>query len=68
MQRFDGIDPMFLWQLNSEADRPDLAVILEAIPGLSPSVSPNAGRVTASSFRLAAIMPGRISTGRLLIA
>jgi hypothetical protein len=35
MQRFDGIDPMFLWQLNSEADRPDLAVILEeADPGI----------------------------------
>lgn len=30
MQRFDGIDPAFLWQLNAEADRPDLAVILEA--------------------------------------
>lgn len=32
MQRFDGIDPAFLWHLNSEADRPDLAVILEAAP------------------------------------
>ena len=32
MQRFDGIDPSFLWHLNSEADRPDLAVILEADP------------------------------------
>jgi dTMP kinase len=32
MQRFDGIDPAFLWHLNSEADRPDLAVILEADP------------------------------------
>lgn len=32
MQRFDGIDPTFLWHLNSEADRPDLAVILEADP------------------------------------
>jgi dTMP kinase len=32
MQRFDGIDPSFLWNLNSEADRPDLAVILEADP------------------------------------
>ena len=32
MQRFDGIDPAFLWQLNVEADRPDLAVILEADP------------------------------------
>jgi dTMP kinase len=30
MQRFDGIDLPFLWQLNAEADRPDLAVILEA--------------------------------------
>ncbi len=30
MQRFDGIDPAFLWQLNASADRPDLAVILEA--------------------------------------
>jgi dTMP kinase len=32
MQRFDGIDPAFPWQLNAEADRPDLAVILEADP------------------------------------
>lgn len=32
IQRFDGIDPLFLWQLNEEADRPDLAVILEAHP------------------------------------
>lgn len=34
MQRFDGIDPTFLWQLNAEADRPDLAVILEADPAV----------------------------------
>jgi dTMP kinase len=34
MQRFDGIDPAFLWQLNAEADRPDLAVILEADPAV----------------------------------
>lgn len=32
IQRFDGIDPAFLWQLNAEADRPDLVVILEANP------------------------------------
>lgn len=32
MQRFDGIDPAFLWLLNSDADRPDLTVILEADP------------------------------------
>jgi dTMP kinase len=31
-QRFDGIDPAFLWHLDAEADRPDLAVILEADP------------------------------------
>lgn len=34
IQRFDGIDPVFLWQLNAEADRPDLAVILEADPAV----------------------------------
>lgn len=34
IQRFDGIDPAFLWQLNAEADRPDLAVILEADPAV----------------------------------
>jgi dTMP kinase len=34
MQRFDGIDPAFLWQINAEADRPDLAVILEADPDI----------------------------------
>lgn len=30
MQRFDGVDPAFLWALNATADRPDLAVVLEA--------------------------------------
>jgi dTMP kinase len=34
IQRFDGIDPAFLWQLNAEADRPDLTVILEADPAV----------------------------------
>jgi dTMP kinase len=32
IQRFDGVDPVFLWQLNEEAEQPDLAVILEADP------------------------------------
>ena len=32
IQRFDGIDPDFLWHLNAEVARPDLAVILEADP------------------------------------
>lgn len=32
IQRFDGVDPVFLWQLNEDAERPDLAVILEADP------------------------------------
>lgn len=32
MQRFDGIDLGFLWQLNEQADKPDLAVILSADP------------------------------------
>lgn len=32
MQRFDGIAPTFLWQLNAKAERPDLTVILEADP------------------------------------
>lgn len=32
MQRFDGVDPVFLWGLNSATDRPDLAVVLEAEP------------------------------------
>lgn len=30
IQRFDGLDPTFLWQLNEEVEIPDLAVILEA--------------------------------------
>ena len=34
VQRFDGVDPIFLWQLNEEAERPDLAVILGADPDL----------------------------------
>ncbi|RZS36355.1 thymidylate kinase [Herbihabitans rhizosphaerae] len=32
IQRFDDVDPMFLWQINEEVERPDLAVILEADP------------------------------------
>jgi dTMP kinase len=32
VQRFDGVDPAFLWRLNEQAKRPDLAVILEADP------------------------------------
>ncbi len=32
MQRFDGVDPAFLWHLNAQADRPDLTIILEADP------------------------------------
>lgn len=32
MQRFDGVNPAFLWHLNAEVERPDLAVILEADP------------------------------------
>jgi dTMP kinase len=34
MQRFDGIDPALLWQINAKAERPDLAVILEADPAV----------------------------------
>jgi dTMP kinase len=34
IQRFDGVDPAFLWQLNEDARRPDLAVILEADPAV----------------------------------
>ena len=32
MQRFDRVDPSFLWDLNAHADYPDVAVILEADP------------------------------------
>ena len=32
MQRFDGLDLSFLMQLNERADKPDLAVILDADP------------------------------------
>jgi dTMP kinase len=32
IQRFDGVDPEFLWQLNEEVERPDLAVVFEADP------------------------------------
>lgn len=32
IQRFDGVDPVFLWQLNEDVRRPDLTVILEADP------------------------------------
>jgi dTMP kinase len=32
MQRLDGLDLDYLWQLNAAVDRPDLAVILDADP------------------------------------
>lgn len=32
VQRFDGVDPVFLWNLNEDVEIPDLAVILEADP------------------------------------
>ena len=32
IQRFDGVSSVFLWQLNQEARRPDLAAILDADP------------------------------------
>jgi dTMP kinase len=34
VQRFDGVDPVFLWRLNEEVERPGLAVILDADPGV----------------------------------
>jgi dTMP kinase len=34
VQRFDGVDPEYLWQLNAEAGQPDLTVILDADPEL----------------------------------
>jgi dTMP kinase len=34
VQRFDGVDPAFLWAINAPADRPDLAVIIEAPPAV----------------------------------
>ncbi|QXJ24261.1 dTMP kinase [Actinomadura graeca] len=39
MQRFDGIDPAFLWQINAEVERPDLAVILYRPVGRDPRVA-----------------------------
>jgi dTMP kinase len=34
MQRLDGVDLEFLWQLNAKAVRPDLSVILSADPAV----------------------------------
>jgi dTMP kinase len=34
VQRFDDVDPEFLWHLNARAKRPDLAVILQADPSV----------------------------------
>jgi dTMP kinase len=61
MQRFDGIDPSFFWHLNSEADRPDLAVILEADPEVI--AERLAARGPHNRFQLA---PGRAATPRLI--
>jgi dTMP kinase len=35
VQRFDGVDPVFLWRLNEKVERPDLAVILDADPDVA---------------------------------
>jgi dTMP kinase len=35
LQRIDGVEPAFLWQLNQYADRPDLTVILTGDPARS---------------------------------
>jgi dTMP kinase len=34
IQRFDDVAPVFLWQLNEQVERPDLAVILDADPAV----------------------------------
>lgn len=64
MQRFDSIDPAFLWNLNAEADRPDLAIILEADLKLSRNGWPSAGHTTASSSRPAVATPRFTFTDR----
>jgi len=32
LPQLDGIDPEYLWRINAQARRPDLAVILDADP------------------------------------
>ncbi|TCO60569.1 dTMP kinase [Actinocrispum wychmicini] len=50
VQRFDGVDPVFLWQLNEDAERPDLVVILEADPDVVADRLRERGRHTRFQF------------------
>jgi dTMP kinase len=64
MQRFDGVDPAFLWQLNAEAERPDLAVILEADPAVITKRLNERGAHNRFQLTPAAATPKCTSTGR----
>jgi dTMP kinase len=64
VQRFDGIDPAFLWQLNAEADRPDLAVILEADPAVIAQRLKERGPHNRFQLRPAAPTPKSTSTSK----
>lgn len=63
-QRFDGVDPTFLWQLNSKADRPDLAVILQADPEVIAERLNDRG--PHNRFQLPAVVPSLAPVAVLL--
>lgn len=56
MQQFDGVDPGYIHRLNAHADRPDVAVVLDANPHVVTGRLTARGkrnrfqRITASSF------------------
>ncbi|GHJ41359.1 dTMP kinase [Streptomyces sp. TS71-3] len=64
MQRFDGIDPAFLWELNAEADRPDSPSSWKPTPRSSRNGSRSTARTIASSSRRAVRTLRRTPTGK----
>ncbi|MGW4498595.1 dTMP kinase [Micromonospora sp. NPDC004336] len=57
LQRLDGVDPTFIWDLNRLADRPDLTVVLTGDPNQSRSRA--AARGIHSRFHRGGVDAGR---------
>ena len=62
MQRLDGLEPHYLWNLNSLADPPDLAVILTADPDLIAARLATKGRTIGCNAKTTAARPRHAST------
>jgi dTMP kinase len=62
MQRFDGIDPVFLWRINPRWSGPTWPSSSKLTPRSSPNGSKSADHTTVSSSRRAAATPRCTST------